>query len=118
MVAIAGWIQRDQQAAIVYLLEENRSSKLGFAGRGFISTIHSGIVARGLVHQNPCHASLRVTQPRHRLGVTHQAAFETNEQCRELPHYQRLGVEPDQAALSAPRVSMPLRKSQSRSRRV
>ena len=24
VVAIAGWLQRDQQAAIVYLLEENR----------------------------------------------------------------------------------------------
>ena len=24
VVAIAGWVQRDQQAAIVYLLEENR----------------------------------------------------------------------------------------------
>ena len=25
VVAIAGWVQRDQQAAIVYLLEENRT---------------------------------------------------------------------------------------------
>ena len=27
VVAIAGWIQRDQQAAIVYLLKENRVLK-------------------------------------------------------------------------------------------
>ena len=27
VVAIAGWLQRDQQAAIVYLLEENRVLK-------------------------------------------------------------------------------------------
>ena len=39
MVAIAGWIQRDQQAAIVYSLEETESSKLGFAGGSFAQTL-------------------------------------------------------------------------------
>ena len=33
VVAIAGWIQREQQAAIVYLLEENRVLKARFRGR-------------------------------------------------------------------------------------
>ena len=33
VVAIAGWLQRDQQAAIVYLLEENRVLKARFGGR-------------------------------------------------------------------------------------
>ena len=33
MVAVAGWIQRDQQAAIVYLLEENRVLKARLCGR-------------------------------------------------------------------------------------
>ena len=30
VVAVAGWIQRDQQTAIVYLLEENRVLKARF----------------------------------------------------------------------------------------
>ena len=33
MVAVAGWLQRDQQAAIVYLLEENRILKARLFGR-------------------------------------------------------------------------------------
>ena len=33
VVAIAGWVQRDQQAAIVYLLEENRVLKARLRGR-------------------------------------------------------------------------------------
>ena len=33
VVAIAGWIQRDQQAAIVYLLEENRVLKARLRGK-------------------------------------------------------------------------------------
>ena len=33
VVAIAGWLQRDQQAAIVYLLEENRVLKARLGGR-------------------------------------------------------------------------------------
>ncbi len=33
LVAIAGWLQRDQQAAIAYLLEENRVLKARFCGR-------------------------------------------------------------------------------------
>ena len=33
VVAIAGWIQREQQAAIVYLLEENRVLKARLRGR-------------------------------------------------------------------------------------
>ena len=33
VVAIAGWVQRDQQAAIVYLLEENRVFKARLRGR-------------------------------------------------------------------------------------
>ena len=33
MVAVAGWIQRNQQAAIVYLLEENRVLKARLCGR-------------------------------------------------------------------------------------
>ena len=33
VVAVAGWIQRDQQAAIVYLLEENRVLKARLRGR-------------------------------------------------------------------------------------
>ncbi len=33
LVAIAGWLQRDQQAAIVYLLEENRVLKARLCGR-------------------------------------------------------------------------------------
>ena len=33
VVAVAGWIQRDQQAAIVYLLEENRVLKARLCGR-------------------------------------------------------------------------------------
>ena len=33
VVAVAGWIQRDQQAAIVYLLEENQVLKARLRGR-------------------------------------------------------------------------------------
>ena len=33
VVAVAGWIQRDQQAAIIYLLEENRVLKARLRGR-------------------------------------------------------------------------------------
>ena len=33
VVAVAGWIQREQQAAIVYLLEENRVLKARLCGR-------------------------------------------------------------------------------------
>ena len=33
VVAIAGWLQRDQQAAIVYLPEENRVLKARLRGR-------------------------------------------------------------------------------------
>ena len=33
VVAIAGWVQRDQQAAIVYLLEENKFLKARLCGR-------------------------------------------------------------------------------------
>ena len=33
VVAVAGWIQRDQQAAIVYLLEENKVFKARLRGR-------------------------------------------------------------------------------------
>ena len=33
VVAVAGWIQRDQQAAIVYLLEENRVLEARLCGR-------------------------------------------------------------------------------------
>ena len=33
VVAVAGWIQRDQQAAVVYLLEENRVLKARLRGR-------------------------------------------------------------------------------------
>ncbi len=33
VVTIAGWVQRDQQAAIVYLLEENRVLKARLRGR-------------------------------------------------------------------------------------
>ncbi len=33
IVSVAGWIQRDQQAAIVYLLEENRVLKARLRGR-------------------------------------------------------------------------------------
>ncbi len=33
VVAVAGWIQREQQAAIVYLLEENRVLKARLRGR-------------------------------------------------------------------------------------
>ena len=33
VVVVAGWIQRDQQAAIVYLLEENRVLKARLRGR-------------------------------------------------------------------------------------
>jgi len=32
IVAVAGWIQREQQAAIVYLLEENRVLKARLRG--------------------------------------------------------------------------------------
>ena len=32
VVAIAGWLQRDQQAAIVYLLEENKVLKARLCG--------------------------------------------------------------------------------------
>ena len=35
VVAVAGWIQRDQQAAIVYLFEENTVLKARFRGRQF-----------------------------------------------------------------------------------
>ncbi len=33
VVAIAAWLQRDQQAAIIYLLEENRVLKARLCGR-------------------------------------------------------------------------------------
>ena len=33
VVAIAGWLQRDQQAAMVYLLEENKVLKARLCGR-------------------------------------------------------------------------------------
>ncbi len=33
VVAVAGWIQREQQAAIVYLIEENRVLKARLHGR-------------------------------------------------------------------------------------
>ena len=33
VVVIAGWVQRDQQAAIVYLLEKNRVLKARLRGR-------------------------------------------------------------------------------------
>ena len=33
VVAIAAWLQRDQQAAIIYLLEENRVRKARLCGR-------------------------------------------------------------------------------------
>ena len=33
VAAIAGWIQREQQAAIVYLLEENKVLKARLRGR-------------------------------------------------------------------------------------
>ena len=33
VVAVAGWIQRDQQAAMVYLLEENKVLKARLCGR-------------------------------------------------------------------------------------
>ena len=33
VVAIAGWLQRDQQAAMVYLLEENRVLKARLRGK-------------------------------------------------------------------------------------
>ncbi len=46
VVAIAGWIQREQQAAIVYLLEENRVLKLGFAGGSFASRTTSDVGSR------------------------------------------------------------------------
>ncbi len=38
VVAVAGWIQRDQQAAIVYLLEENRVLKARLQGKEFCFT--------------------------------------------------------------------------------
>ena len=39
VVAIAGWIQRDQQAAIVYLLEENRVLQSRLRGRKLRSNL-------------------------------------------------------------------------------
>ena len=33
VITIAGWIQRDQQAAMVYLLEENKVLKARLCGR-------------------------------------------------------------------------------------
>ena len=33
VVGVAGWIQRDQQAAMVYLLEENKVLKARLCGR-------------------------------------------------------------------------------------
>ena len=41
VVAITGWLQRDQQAAIVYLLAENRVPKARLCGR-------SGLAEAGL----------------------------------------------------------------------
>ena len=35
VVVIAGWVQRDQQAAMVYLLEVNRVLKAWLCGGGF-----------------------------------------------------------------------------------
>ncbi len=46
VVAIAGWIQREQQAAIVYLLEENRVLNAGFAGGSFASRTTSDVGSR------------------------------------------------------------------------
>ena len=47
VVTIAGWFQRDQQAAIVYLLKEIRVlKKLGCAGGRFASRTTSDIDSR------------------------------------------------------------------------
>ena len=43
MVAVAGWIQRNQQAAIVYLLEENRVLKARLCGRKLPSQTTSDV---------------------------------------------------------------------------
>ena len=39
VVVIAGWVQRDQQAAIVYLLEETRVLKAWLCGRKLRSSL-------------------------------------------------------------------------------
>ena len=39
VVVIAGWVQRDQQAAIVYLLEKNRVLKARLRGRKLRSSL-------------------------------------------------------------------------------
>ena len=39
VVVIAGWVQRDQQAAIVYLLEKNRVLKARLRGRKLCSSL-------------------------------------------------------------------------------
>ena len=38
VVAMAGWVQRDQQAAIVYLFEENKVLKARLRGRKLVFT--------------------------------------------------------------------------------
>ena len=45
VVAVAGWIQREQQAAVVYLLEENRVLK-ALAGGSFASRTTSAVGSR------------------------------------------------------------------------
>ena len=44
LVAVASWLQRDQQAAIVYLLEENRVLKARLGGRKLRLAEVAGIV--------------------------------------------------------------------------
>ena len=39
VVVIAGWVQRDQQAAIVYLLEKNRVLKARLRGKKLCSSL-------------------------------------------------------------------------------
>ena len=46
VIAIAGWIQREQQAAIVYLLEENRVLKDRLRGRKLRFTATSDVGSR------------------------------------------------------------------------
>ena len=48
VVAVAGWIQRDQQAAIVYLLEENRVLKARFRGRKKLRKLDPGRCNRAI----------------------------------------------------------------------
>ena len=52
VVAIAGWIQRDQQAAIVYLLEENRVLKARLCGRQLRLTDDERRRLAALVHNS------------------------------------------------------------------